>query len=129
MKNNRLKSLQRFAALMGVLGALIGHSIAVAQDSSLQHSIEQLRTTVGHWNVTTDLLNPDGSVAKSVNGTYEFSWVVPDRVVSGRSEIPELKQASAILFYVNETRKTGASPGSRETIRCSGALPPSPNDA
>lgn len=101
MKNNRLTSLQRFAALTGVLGALIGHSIAVAQDSSLQHPIEQLRSTVGHWNVTTDLLKPDGSVAKSVNGTYEFSWVVPDRVVSGRSEIPELKQVSAILFYVN----------------------------
>jgi hypothetical protein len=37
---------------------------------------------------------------------YELSWVVPDRVVSGRSEIPELKQVSAILFYVNETHKT-----------------------
>ncbi len=50
----------------------------------------------------TDFLKPDGSVAKSVTGTYEFSWVVPDRVVAGRSEIPELKQVAGLLFYVNE---------------------------
>jgi hypothetical protein len=49
-------------------------------------------------------LNDDGSVAKSVTGTYEFSWVVPDRVVSGKSEIPELKQTAGILFYINETQ-------------------------
>jgi hypothetical protein len=91
---------------MGVLAALVGHSGAFAQASSLQHSIEQLRSTVGYWNVATEFLMPDGSVAKTVDGTYEFSWVVPDRVVSGRSEIPELQQVSAILFYINEAQKT-----------------------
>jgi len=68
---------------------------------ALQHSIDQLRGAVGRWNVVTEFLNDDGSVARSVTGTYEFSWVVPDRVVSGKSEIPEMKQASGILFYIN----------------------------
>ena len=72
-----------------------------ADDPALEHSVEQLRSAIGRWNVVTELLADDGTVARSLAGTYEFSWVVPDRVVSGRSEIPELHQASAILFYVN----------------------------
>lgn len=75
---------------------------APREDAALRHSVEQLRSSIGRWDVTTQFLRPDGSVAKSVKGTYEFSWVVPDRVVSGRSEIPELGQASGLLFYVNE---------------------------
>ncbi len=74
------------------------------KEAALQHSIEQLRTSVGRWDVVTEFLQEDGSVAKSVIGTYEFSWVVPDRVVSGRSEIPELNQVAGILFYVNERK-------------------------
>jgi hypothetical protein len=73
---------------------------------ALAHSIEQLRASVGTWDTTTEFLNDDGSVARSVEGTYQFSWVVPDRVLSGRTEIPELGQASGILFYVNPTRGT-----------------------
>jgi len=74
-------------------------------DQALQRSIKELQRSVGKWNVTTEFLNEDGSVAKSVTGTYEFSWVVPDRVISGRSSIPELNQTSGILFYVNEEKK------------------------
>ncbi|MGE3453173.1 MAG: hypothetical protein AB7I06_17390 [Burkholderiales bacterium] len=70
--------------------------------AALKHSVEQLRASIGRWSVTTDFLRPDGSVAKSVKGSYEFSWVVPDRVAAGRSDNPEIGQSSAILFYVNE---------------------------
>lgn len=73
--------------------------------AALQHSVEQLRSSIGRWDVTTEFLNTDGTAAKTVSGTYEFSWVIPDRVVSGKSEIPELKQVSAILFYVNEAKQ------------------------
>ncbi|MDH4260570.1 MAG: hypothetical protein OEW16_09765 [Gammaproteobacteria bacterium] len=48
----------------------------------------------------------DGSIASTMPGTYRFEWVVPDRVASGRSEIPELGIASGILFYVRERRAT-----------------------
>lgn len=74
-------------------------------DAALRHSVDQLRTSVGRWAVVTEFLNEDRSVAKSVTGTYEFSWVVPDKVVAGRSEIPELKRVAGILFYVNEAKK------------------------
>lgn len=73
-------------------------------DDALRHSTEQLRSSIGSWAVTTEFLNEDGSIAKSVQGSYQFSWVVPDRVVSGRSDIPELKQSAGILFYIDQAR-------------------------
>ncbi|HEX9565522.1 MAG TPA: hypothetical protein VF981_16200 [Gemmatimonadaceae bacterium] len=78
---------------------------AAAEDPALRHSVEQLRTVVGNWNVTTDFLEDDGSVGRSERGTYSFHWIVEDRVVGGRSEIPAMNQASGILFYVNEARR------------------------
>lgn len=75
-----------------------------SEPEGLDHSVEQLRTSVGRWDVVTDFLNEDGTVARSVSGTYTFDWVVPDRVVMGRSEIPELGQASGILFYISEAK-------------------------
>ncbi len=80
-----------------------------SQDSDQQRmaqAVQQLRDSIGRWETVTEFLNDDGSVAKSVQGTYEFSWVTPDRVVSGKSEIPELKQSAGILFYVNDKKKT-----------------------
>ncbi len=90
-------------AVLG-LGAAIPAEAETDADA-LKRSVEQLRGSIGHWAVETRFLNADGSVARSVTGTYEFSWVVPDRVVSGKSEIPELKQAAGILFYINEAKK------------------------
>ena len=75
-----------------------------ATETPLQHSVSQLRSTIGEWEVTTEFLQEDGFVAKSVGGKYEFSWVVADRVVAGRSDIPELGQTAGILFYVNEKK-------------------------
>jgi hypothetical protein len=78
---------------------------AWAQDP-LQASVAQLRHAIGRWSVVTEFLNPDGSVDRSVTGTYEFAWVVPERVVRGESEIPELRQRAGLLFYVNERKQT-----------------------
>jgi hypothetical protein len=64
----------------------------------------QLRHAAGAWDATTEYLAPDGSVARSVEGTYEFEWVVPDRVLRGLSQQPELNQVSAILFYYEEAK-------------------------
>lgn len=71
---------------------------------ALQKSVEELRSSVGLWNTTTEFIGADGSVEKSVEGTYEFSWVVPDRVISGKSSIPAMGQAAGILFYIREAK-------------------------
>lgn len=87
-------------------GRLIGLPTSAPQNPKVSKAVEQLRHSHGNWAVKTEFLNEDGSVAKAVQGTYRFDWVVPDRVLSGHSEIPELKQKSALLFYVNEKKQT-----------------------
>ena len=79
---------------------------AAAPVDSVSAGVEQLRHVIGEWGVVTEFLNPDGSVAQSVSGTYKFEWVINDRVVSGRSEIPSQQRSAALLFYVNEQKKT-----------------------
>ena len=74
--------------------------------SQLSTAIAQLRQAVGLWDVTTTQFREDGAIADVAAGTYRFDWIVPDRVLAGRSDIPEMKQASGILFYVNERRST-----------------------
>jgi len=69
-------------------------------------AVQQLRSAVGLWDVKTTQYGDDGAVARVACGTYKFDWIVPDRVLAGRSDIPEWKQASGILFYVNERRST-----------------------
>lgn len=92
--------------LLPSAGHLTGFNQSVPQHPKISRAIAQLRHTHGNWSVTTEFLNEDGSIVKAVQGTYRFAWVVPDRVLSGQSEIPELKQKSAILFYVNEKKQT-----------------------
>lgn len=94
--------------LIGTALAALTQSMSAqtpADAEALRHSVEQLRSTVGKWNVETQYLNDDGTVARAVRGSYEFTWVIPDKVVSGRSEIPELQQVAGILFYVNEAKR------------------------
>jgi hypothetical protein len=67
---------------------------------------QQLRSAAGLWNVETTQYADDGAVARVACGTYRFDWIVPDRVLAGRSDIPDWKQASGLLFYVNERRAT-----------------------
>jgi len=75
-----------------------------AAPAAIATGVAQLRHAHGEWTATTEFLKPDGSVASRVVGEYRFEWVVPDRVLQGRSEIPELQMASGILFYVNERK-------------------------
>ncbi len=88
-----------------VMSSALARGDTGTDENALRHSVEQLQSAIGKWNVVTEFLKEDGAVAKSAQGTYEFSWIVPDRVVTGKSEIPELKQASGILFYINEKKK------------------------
>jgi len=74
-------------------------------DEALAASVEELRTALGEWEVVTEFLDQAGKVAGSAQGTYVFDWVVEDRVLSGRSEIPALGLASGILFYLREKER------------------------
>ena len=89
--------------LLGLSSVLRGQDSG--EDAALAHSVEELRGSIGRWDVVTEFLGEDGSVARSVSGTYEFSWIVADRVVTGKTEIPELKMAAGILFYINDKEK------------------------
>lgn len=82
-------------------------SAQVAGDSTAHHhSRDELRHVVGTWDVTTHFLKPDGTLAREVQGTYAFAWVLPDRIVSGVATQPDLGTVSGILFYLR--------PGTRE---------------
>ncbi len=76
-------------------------ALSASGQDKLEQSIKQLRDSIGVWSVTTETIRPDGTVGNTLNGTYEFEWVIPDRVISGKSQIPELNQISAILFYID----------------------------
>lgn len=94
-------------AMAVILVSGLTASLANAQpalNAALDRSVRQLQESHGAWNVTTEFLKPDGSVSKAAAGTYEFEWVITDRVLKGVSEIPELGNKSAILFYVNESK-------------------------
>jgi hypothetical protein len=69
-------------------------------------AVQQLRSAVGLWDVETTQFADDGAVARVACGTYRFDWVVPDRVLAGRLNVPDWKETSGILFYVNERRST-----------------------
>jgi hypothetical protein len=71
----------------------------------IARAVTQLRETRGHWDVTTEFLKPDGTVARTATGTYLFEWVVEDRLLRGESVIPALDQRSAILFYVDPAKR------------------------
>jgi len=77
-----------------------------ADSAALAASVRQLRETAGEWSVVTSFLKEDGTVARSAEGTYRFDWIIPDRVLSGRSDIPAMQRSAGILFYLNEARKT-----------------------
>lgn len=92
----------------GIAACMIfGHGFAhgVHEDEAMERSVAQLRHAAGRWEVTTEFLDEDGTVSRSVDGIYEFRWIVPDRVLSGRSEIPELRQAVGLLFYIDQAER------------------------
>lgn len=93
------------ASLLLACAPLPGEALETPS-AAFAESVEQLRHVVGMWNVTTTQYNDDGSIAQKVDGSYQFDWIVPDRVLTGRSSTPSLGQTSGILFYVNERRAT-----------------------
>lgn len=95
-------ALLRFVALVLLAAVPTAAQPADSTDAALQRSVDELRQSIGEWDVTTSFLAPDGSVAREVTGSYAFEWIVPDRVVAGRTEIPELQQTAGILFYIRE---------------------------
>jgi hypothetical protein len=90
------------AIVLLLFGSSVFADDTAPADAALTQAVSQLRDSIGAWEVVTEFLNEDGSIARSVNGSYTFEWVVPDRVVSGVTSIPELDMTSAILFYVSE---------------------------
>lgn len=79
---------------------------AAAGPAALAAGVAQLGQAIGVWNVETTQYAEDGSIARVMPGTYRFEWVVSDRVVSGRSDMPEQGTGSGIPFYVHEQRAT-----------------------
>lgn len=70
-----------------------------ADERDLVPAITQLRHVIGTWDVETDFIDAEGKVQATVDGQYMFHWVVADKIVRGTSELPALKQTSAILFF------------------------------
>ncbi len=104
---DRLPRCSVAVALAAALPILAGAPPALADDPRPENpAVQQLRHAHGAWDATTEFISPDGAVARSVEGSYEFDWVVPDRVLIGRSEIPELGLSSGILFFYSETADT-----------------------
>lgn len=91
-------------------GRSIEHDFAVVPDSraawqgfdARDAGVAQLRHSIGSWDVTTSFLDDTGRALATFQGSYDFAWAVPDRVVRGTSSIPALQQTSAILFFVRE---------------------------
>jgi hypothetical protein len=91
--------MMKWPAVAALLLAAAG--LARAEDAGPPAAaLTQLRHVIGTWDVRTEFLNPDGNVARAVDGTYGFEWVNPDRLARGTSRIPTLEQVSAILFYL-----------------------------
>ena len=105
--NERVLPAWRGLAASLLLACAPGTSEALdTPAAAFAESVDQLRQVAGRWNVTTTQFKDDGSVAVCQDGIYQFDWIVPDRVLSGRSSVPATGQASAILLYVNEKRAT-----------------------
>jgi hypothetical protein len=79
-------------------------AVASPKQEALDTAVSQLRETRGRWDVTTEFFKLDGSIGVTAAGTYDFDWVVEDRVLKGESAIPELASKSGILFYVHEAK-------------------------
>jgi len=92
-------------ALISLLAVPLAEASEI-EASSLTNAVQQLRHSVGIWQVTTTQFDDKGEIARVGSGIYRFDWVVPDRVLSGRADMAEWKQSAGMLFYVNPERST-----------------------
>ena len=93
-----------FITLLSLIAAAALTAPVLAQETPaaiepVPPAVEQLRHVIGVWDVETDFIGPDGAIRATVPGRYEFTWIMPDRIVSGWSELPTLNQKSALLFF------------------------------
>lgn len=79
--------------------------VVANEAAPLDLSTQELRDSVGGWSVVTEFLDDEGAVLQTSEGSYHFEWVVPDRVLRGKSSIPDMDMNSAILFYISESRE------------------------
>ena len=73
---------------------------------ALASAVQQLRQAAGLWNVTTTQYRRRRRSRPRRVRNLPLRWIVPDRVLAGRSDIPDWGNATGILFYVNERRST-----------------------
>lgn len=92
------------AALLACLVVSFAHASAPG-NAATSGAVQELRLAAGHWNVTTTRYRDNGSVAGVATGTWQFEWVVPDRVLAGRYKIPDWKESAAVLLYVDASRE------------------------
>jgi hypothetical protein len=97
---------RRLSSALFALLAMPAAAAGEATASPLASAVQQLRHAAGVWQVTTTQFDDRGAVQRVGSGTYRFDWVVPDRVLSGRSDMHEWKQSAGMLFYVNPERST-----------------------
>ncbi len=94
----------QLARTLAAAAFLATTSVASAQvqanPAALSASLAELRHAIGTWDVTTEFLQDDVAIGQSFEGMYAFEWVVEDKIARGVTEIPALKQKSAILFYL-----------------------------
>jgi hypothetical protein len=102
----RIESVLAVSVLALLVVGTPGWAAGQAAGAAMDQAVAQLGHAIGEWSVVTEFLDAEGKVARKVAGTYHFEWVVPDRVVRGRSDIPVLIQSSGILVYVNSAGKT-----------------------
>lgn len=97
------RPVRHFRSVMTPLGET-AHEVATQASGGATHerAVAELRSTVGAWDVSTEFLKPNGSVARAARGTYVFDWIVEDRVLRGESTIPDLQLKSGILFFVDQ---------------------------
>jgi copper(I)-binding protein len=91
--------------ISGIFDAVESSVAAWREFDQIDLGIAQLRHSVGKWDVSTTFFGPNGIAAAKVDGSYEFDWVIVDRLVRGTSTIPALGLTSGLLFYVRPSGK------------------------
>lgn len=96
-----MRKIAAAAALSLILASPAhGQAADAVPAGQVSSGLAEFRHIVGSWDVRTEFLNPDGSVARTVRGSYEFEWAIPDAILHGIARQPELGTASALLLYL-----------------------------
>lgn len=92
----------------------LNNEAVCAQDQQAEKSLARLqaeateimRRQVGAWHSRWEILDANGKVTKTVEGTKKVSFAIRDRVLKIESDMPSEKQKSVMLkFFKPETRR------------------------